>query len=212
MKIFLVRHAESEWNKEQRIQGRKDPGLSKNGIRQTKALAKRLKKEHIQIIYASGLRRCAQTARIISRETKASIKFLPEIEEIILGDWQGKTVTQVQSEYPKVYKDWLNAPSKAKIPGWEGISKFIKRVNKAFEFILDGDSATCPTKPRRIRNSICIVTHWGVIAAYFSKLLNTDFDWFFKTVRVDNGGVSKISYKNGNAVIQYINDTRHLIK
>lgn len=202
MKLFLIRHAESIWNKEQRIQGRKDPGLSKNGIRQAKALAKRLKKERIQIIYASGLKRCAQTAKVISKETKAPIKFLPEIEEIILGEWQGKTVQQVQREYPKVYKDWLDAPSKARIPGWEGIPKFMKRINRAFESILDGDSS----------NSICVVTHWGVIAAYFSKVLNTDFDWFFKTVRVDNGGLSKITYNNGHAVIQYINDTRHLIK
>lgn len=202
MKLLLIRHAESIWNKEQRIQGRKDPGLSENGIRQATALARRLKKERIQIIYASGLRRCAQTAKIISKETKAPIKYLPEIEEIILGDWQGRTVEQVQREYPKVYRDWLNAPSKAKIPGWEGIPKFVKRVNRAFKFILDGDLA----------NSICVVTHWGVIAAYFSKLLNTNFDWFFKTTRIDNCGVSKISYKDGNAVIQYINDTRHLLK
>lgn len=200
MKIFLVRHAESIWNKEQRIQGRKDPGLSETGIRQARALAKRLKRERIQIIYASRLRRCAQTARIIAKQTKAPVKLLPEIEEIILGDWQGKTVEEVQKRYPKVYRNWLDAPSKAKIPGWEGIPKFIKRVNKAFEIILNSDSAT----------SICVVTHWGVIAAYFSEVLNTNFDWFFKTVRIDNGGLSKISYKDGRAVVQYINDTRHL--
>ncbi len=222
MKLFLIRHAESIWNRKQRIQGRQDPGLSENGKRQAKALAKRLRKEHIQIIYASGLKRCSQTAKVISKETKAPIKFLPELEEIILGDWQGKTVEQVKSEYPKVYEDWLNAPSKAKIPGWEGIPRFIKRVNNAFEYILNSDSATCPTTPRlgraspskrrRRRNSICVVTHWGVIAAYFSKVLNTSFDWFFKTVRIDNGGINKITYQNGNVVVQYINDTRYLPK
>lgn len=200
MKIFLIRHAESIWNREQRIQGREDPGLSENGKRQAKSLAKRLKKEHIQIIYSSRLKRCAQTARIISKVTKAPVKFLPEIEEIILGKWQGKTVEEVKKEYPKVYKNWLNAPSRARIPGWEGIPKFTKRIDRAFKIILNSDSA----------NSICVVTHWGVIAAYFSKVLNTDFDWFFKTVRIDNAGVSKISYKDGNAVIQYINNTRHL--
>lgn len=200
MKLFLVRHAESIWNREQRIQGRQDPGLSENGRRQAKGLAKRLRKENVQIIYSSRLKRCAQTARIISKAAKAPVKYLPEIEEIILGEWQGKTVEQVRREYPKVYNDWLNAPSKAKIPGWEGIPRFTKRVNKAFADILNSNCA----------NSVCVVTHWGVIAAYFSKILNTSFDWFFKTMRIDNAGVSKISYKDGNAVIQYINDTRHL--
>lgn len=202
MKLFLIRHAESVWNKELRIQGKQDPGLSENGVRQAKALAKRLKKEHIQVIYTSGLKRCAQTARIISKETRAPIKFFPELEEILLGSWQGKTVEEVKKAYPKVYSDWLEAPSKAKVPGWEGIPKFMKRVDKAFKIILNNDSAT----------SICVVTHWGVMAVYLSKVLNTNFDWLFKTVRIDNGGVSKISYKDGNAVIQYINDTRHLLK
>lgn len=200
MNLFLVRHAESIWNKEQRIQGRKDPGLDDVGICQAKALAKRLKEEHIEVIYSSGLRRCSQTARIISKETKAPIKFLTGIEEIILGKWQGKTVEEVRKEYPKAYKKWLDAPSKARIPGWEGIPKFMRRVDRTFEFILNSDSAT----------SICVVTHWGVIAAYFSKLLNTSFDWLFKRVRVDNCGISKVCYKDGKAIIQHINDTRHL--
>jgi len=202
MKLFLIRHAESVWNKEQRIQGRKDPGLSGNGVRQAKTLAKRLKKERIQIIYASGLKRCVQTAKIISKRTKAPIKFLPQLEEIILGSWQGKTVEQVKRKYPKVYRNWLETPSKAKVPGWEGIPKFMKRVDRAFKIILNCNSA----------NSICVVTHWGVIAVYLSKVLNVNFDWFFKRVRIDNGGVSKISYKDGNAVVQYINDTQHLLK
>lgn len=201
MEILLVRHGESVWNKEQRIQGRKDPGLSERGRRQARALAKRLKRDKIEIIYSSGLKRCAQTARIIAEETKAAVKTYPQIEEIILGDWQGKTVEQVKKEYPGIYKAWLKAPSTARIPGWEGIAKFTGRVEKAFKSILnDNDSAS----------SVCVVTHWGVIAAYLSKTLDMDFDRLFKTVRIDNCGVSKVSHKEGRLVIQYMNDTRHL--
>lgn len=200
MEILLVRHGESVWNKEQRIQGREDPGLSERGRRQAKALAKRLKKENIEVIYSSGLKRCAQTARIIAREAGAEVKICPQIEEIILGDWQGKTVEEVKKVYPKVYGAWLRAPSTARIPGWEGIARFTKRVDSAFKSILNSDPAS----------SVCVVTHWGVIAAYFSGALNTDFDYLFKTVRVDNCGVSKISYEDERIVIQYINDTRHL--
>lgn len=202
MELFLIRHAESVWNRERRIQGSEDPGLSEEGIRQAESLAKILKRENIQIIYASGLKRCAQTAKAISKQTKAPIEFLSEIEEIILGDWQGKTAEQVKREYPKIYNDWLDSPSKAKIPGWEGIAKFTRRVHKAFDFIISSNSA----------NSICVVTHWGVIAAYLSKILNTDFDRFFKGIRIDNCSLSKITYDGKSAIVQYINDTRHLIK
>lgn len=200
MNILLVRHGESIWNKEQRIQGRKDPGLSEKGRHQAKALAKRLKREDIEVIYSSGLKRCARTAGIIAKETGAKVKIYPQIEEIILGDWQGKTVEEVKKAYPKVYEAWLRAPSTARIPGWEGIAKFTRRVDEAFKSILNSNSVS----------SVCVVTHWGVIAAYLSRTLNTDFDYLFKTVRVDNCGVSKVSHKDGKSVIQYINDTRHL--
>jgi broad specificity phosphatase PhoE len=200
MEIFLVRHGESVWNRQHRIQGRKDPGLSENGRRQALAVAKHLKKEGIEVVYTSRLKRCAQTARIVAKAVGVKMVFQPDIEEIILGDWQGKTVEEVRNKYPKIYKAWLKAPSTARIPGWEGISRFTRRVDRAFKEILNEDCA----------QSVCVVTHWGVIAAHLSNTLHADFDSIFKTVRIDNCGINKISYKNGKAVIQCINDTRHL--
>jgi len=198
--ILLVRHGESVWNKEQRIQGRKDPGLSEKGERQARALARRLKKEDIEMIYTSGLKRCVQTARMIAKETGADVKIFSGLEEIILGDWQGRTVEEIKKIYAKVYEVWLKAPSRAKIPGWEGIIRFTKRVDNTFKSILNSNPASC----------VCIVTHLGVITAYLSRTLDTDFDMLFKTIRVDNCGISKISHKNGRSIIQFVNDTRHL--
>lgn len=200
MNLFLLRHGESVWNKEHRVQGRKDPGLSENGKRQARAAASRLKRESIEVVYSSDLKRCAQTARIIALRTSARIRFKPEIEEMILGAWQGKTIDEVKRLYPKSYAAWLKAPSKAGIPGWEGVPKFTRRVNRAFKSILEESPST----------NICVVTHWGVIAAYLAKTLDADFDRIFKGIRVDNCGISKISYENRKAIIQCINNTRHL--
>ena len=200
MNLFLLRHGESVWNKEHRVQGRKDPGLSENGKRQARAAAGRLKRESIEVVYSSDLKRCAQTARIIALRTGARIRFKPEIEEMILGVWQGKTIDEIKRLYPKSYAAWLKVPSKAGIPGWEGVPKFTRRVNRAFKSILEESPST----------NICVVTHWGVIAAYLAKTLDADFDRIFKRVRVDNCGISKISYENRKAIIQCINNTRHL--
>ena len=199
MNLFIIRHGESVWNKENRVQGRKDPGLSEKGKRQADAAGKRLKKKKIDIIYSSPLKRCAQTARMISRRTGAKIKFDPDIQEIILGVWQGTTIGEVRRLYPKSYAVWLKDPSKAGIPGWEGVPKFKKRVNRAFRSILKKNPEA----------NICVVTHWGVIAAHLAKTLDADFDRIFQGVRVDNCGISEISYMNGKARIQCINDTRH---
>lgn len=200
MNLFIIRHGESVWNKQQRVQGREDPGLSASGKRQARSAARRLRKEGIKVIYASDLRRAAQTARIIARETGARLILYPEIEEIILGAWQGKTIEEVKRLYPKSYMAWLKAPSTARIPGWEGLPRFTRRIDRAFKYILS----------KNPDSSVCVVTHWGVIAAYLSSKMRTDFDRFFKTVRIDNCGINKVSFKNGKAIIQCINSTRHL--
>ncbi|MDD4878888.1 MAG: histidine phosphatase family protein [Candidatus Omnitrophica bacterium] len=200
MNLFILRHGESVWNREKRVQGSKDPGLSEKGKRQAKSAGSRLKKKKIDIIYSSPLKRCAQTARIISRKTGAKIRFIPGMQEIILGVWQGKTIDEVKRLYPASYAVWTKEPSKAAIPGWEGVPKFRKRVDRAFKTILEKNPAA----------NVCVVAHWGVIAAHLAKTLDADFNRIFQGVRVDNCGISEISYMNGKAIIQCINDTRLL--
>lgn len=201
MNIFIIRHGESVWNREQRVQGREDPGLSVAGRKQARAAAKRLKKEGIKTVYSSDLKRAAQTAKIIAGASRAKLVLMPELEEMILGAWQGMTIDEVKKRFPKSYAAWKKAPSKARIPGWEGVPNFTARVRRVFRSIIGKGGAS---------HDVCIVAHWGVIAAYFSLVMKTDFDRFFKSVRIDNCSINKVSYKNGKAIIQCINDTLHL--
>ncbi len=201
MNIFIIRHGESVWNREQRVQGREDPGLSAAGRKQAAAAAKRLRREGIKTVYSSDLKRAAQTAKIIADASRAKLVLMPELEEMILGAWQGMTIDEVKKRFPKSYAAWKKAPSKARIPGWEGVANFTARVRRVFRSIIGKGGAS---------HDVCIVAHWGVIAAYFSLVMKMDFDRFFKTVRIDNCSINKVSYKNGKAIIQCINDTLHL--
>jgi broad specificity phosphatase PhoE len=112
------------------------------------------------------------------------------------------TIEEVKKRFPKSYAAWKKAPSKARIPGWEGVPNFTARVRRAFRSIIGKGVGTS--------QNVCVVSHWGVISAYFSIFMRADFDRFFKSVRIDNCSINKISYKNGKAVIQCINDTLHL--
>jgi len=201
MNIFIIRHGESVWNREQRVQGREDPGLSAAGRKQAAAAAKRLRREGIKTVYSSDLKRAAQTAKMIAGASRAKLVLMPELEEMILGAWQGMTIDEVKKRFPRSYAAWKKAPSKARIPGWEGVGNFTARVRRVFKSIIKKGGAS---------HNVCIVAHWGVIAAYFSLVMKMDFDRFFKSVRIDNCSINKVSYKNGKAIIQCINDTLHL--
>src|SRR6266571_6575575 len=88
-RLLLVRHGESTWNREHRIQGQLDPPLSAEGRRQAARLAHRLTGRKPHGLYTSDLRRAVETAAPIEQITGLQATKLPELREIFLGEWEG---------------------------------------------------------------------------------------------------------------------------
>src|SRR4028118_821913 len=97
MRLILVRHGESEWNRTGRYQGQADAPLSDLGLRQADALANRLQHEHIDAIYTSPLQRARKTAEAIAR-FHPHVPFVQDeaLMEIHHGVWQGLLATEVR--------------------------------------------------------------------------------------------------------------------
>lgn len=200
-RVFLIRHGQSIWNAQQRIQGgSSDSVLSRLGQRQGRLLAKRLEAEQLRTIYTSPLLRAFQTAGMISGHKKVSVRQLHGLKEVRLGQWEGKTIDQIRDEDNILYQRWLKSPSRVKIPGAEKISGFKKRVLGAFQSIVKSG----PSGP------IAVVTHGGVIVQLLCHILGVRFDRFFQTTRIDNCSISQIEHHNTRCYILSVNDTTHL--
>ena len=100
--LLLVRHAETEWNREGRWQGHADPPLNDAGRAQAHALAETLAGEEVDAIYTSDLRRAAETAEILAAALGRPVTADPELREIDVGSWSGLTRAEVAERYP----DW----------------------------------------------------------------------------------------------------------
>ncbi len=199
--FYLVRHACTEWNLENRIQGSRDLKLSPLGERQARRLAQRLKKEKITLIYSSDMKRTEETAKIVRRVIRAPLRYEKGLREIHLGQWEGKTPEEVNRLYRNGHKRWLEAPSKVRIPGAEPVTQFRKRVLRAFRKLL----RAAP------EGKILIVTHGGVIATFLSILLKGNEDQFLLRLRLDNAGLSILKTRDRKRMIVCsINDTSHL--
>ena len=100
--IVLVRHGETDWNRERRFQGHADTPLNEAGRLQARELAELLRDEGASAIYTSPLRRASETARIVAEQLGLEARELEPLREIDVGDWQGLTVDEVRARFPEL--------------------------------------------------------------------------------------------------------------
>jgi len=136
IRIFLVRHGETEWNRIHRFQGRSDVPLNQIGKDQAHALALALKDEPIMAIYASPLVRALETANLI-KAFHPSIPLFeePGLIEMDLGEFDGMEAKLWVEQYPHFRKDWQEAPSSVKMPGGESLQEVQTRAIDTLERI-----------------------------------------------------------------------------
>jgi broad specificity phosphatase PhoE len=99
--LVLVRHGETDWNRERRFQGHADTPLNDVGRRQAVELAKTLRDERLTAVYTSPLRRASETARIVASALGLDAWELDALREIDVGDWQGLTVDEIKTRFPE---------------------------------------------------------------------------------------------------------------
>ena len=104
-RLLIIRHAESAFNDQNRIQGHQDSQLTKKGFEQARRLAKRIQHFKIDKVYSSDLGRAYSTTVAITRHLK-KVKIIrdPKLREILLGDWEGMTPEEVDKLYERGYQ------------------------------------------------------------------------------------------------------------
>jgi len=100
--IVLVRHGETDWNRERRFQGHADTSLNEAGRAQAAELAELLRAEGLSAVYTSPLRRASETAEIVAARLGLRASELDPLREIDVGDWQGLTVDEVRTRFPEL--------------------------------------------------------------------------------------------------------------
>jgi len=201
-KFILVRHGESVWNSERRIQGSLDPELSPRGRRQTDLLVAHLGvhlSPAVAAIYASPLRRAAQTAEQIAGAYHLPVIHDPDLRELFLGAWEGKTVAEIQAAFPGLYEKWLEDPLAFPAPGGEDLRAFERRVVGAIQRM----------QRDHPRGDLIVVSHGGVIKALLCFALGLDIRHLFR-LKQDNTAVSRIQLDGPSRRVLLLNDTCHL--
>lgn len=160
--IYLIRHGQTEWNVEQRLQGHQDSPLTEMGMKQAEWLGESLADEHIDIMYASPSLRAYRTAETIRGQREIAIRKSDALREINMGVWEGQTQSEVKGSYPEQFDYFWHDPAKFCVLGSESFGEVSARAIRMIHQILDEHQG----------QTIAIVTHTVVVKlvmAFFEK-------------------------------------------
>ncbi len=128
LRLWLVRHAATDWTAEGRYQGRLDPPLSAAGRQEAAALADTLAVRPIGVVISSPLGRALATARTIATATGAMLRVDDRLVEIAYGGWEGLTQVEVKARFPDELRRWKRTPATARPPEGETLAEARARL------------------------------------------------------------------------------------
>lgn len=204
MRVYLIRHGQTRWNLEGKIQGKTDVPLNEIGMEQAKLLAKAMEHKAVAAVYSSPLKRAYETARILAEEKsepKPPIVRVDGLKEVDFGLWEGLTWEQINSAYPKDFAGWDQNPLSHTPTGGEPRERCRDRCKAAMDFILNqaGEGG-----------DIAIVAHGGILVFVVDYLLRAQKDK--NEIIVKNASITTLQYDRGTGkgTLLRLNDVRHL--
>ncbi len=166
--LYLIRHGDCRRDEIKRYIGQVDLSLNAKGRAQARALRKHMAEIPFQRVYASDLKRCQETARIIAGPQGKGIRSKPLLREIKLGYWDGRPQAKIRQYHPEEYRQRGENLIYFRPPGGESFADLQTRVVPAFLELIDGE-----------RGAVVLVAHAGVNRAILCHLLGRPLDELF---------------------------------
>lgn len=200
MYLFLIRHGETDWNLEERMQGQTDKPLNARGIEQAAQLAARLAaEENIDTIYTSPLSRARVTAEAIGSRLGVAPIIDSRLAERSAGALEGMTLAEIQVNYPQVVRAWREENVRVLLPGGENQEELHSRVVGFLRML----------RSQHAEKRVAVVSHGGTLSMLLASILDMDINKRFP-FRLDNASVSQIDLERPRPRIDLLNDTCHL--
>ncbi len=200
MLLYLLRHGETDWNVEQRIQGVSDTVLNDVGVAQAEALACALRERPIVRVYASPLSRARRTAEIVAHALDAPLHEEAGIAELNQGELEGEPFRRLPETHPDFMHVWWNQPARARMPGGETLAELQERAWATMERFLAAHE----------NEVIAAVSHNLAIIMILCRILGVELNGF-RRIRQHNAAMNIIEHtpERGWSVVT-MNSLAHL--
>ncbi|MBA2747804.1 MAG: histidine phosphatase family protein [Tatlockia sp.] len=206
VRLLLVRHGETEWNRQTKFQGQIDVPLNDNGRSQSCLAGEFLKEVELDFAVSSPMLRPKETAEIILQpHPQIELQLFDGLREIGHGLWEGKLETEIEQTFPGELEKWRTVPQEVQMPEGENLQQVRDRSIEAWQQIVSF------ALQKQLQTGL-VVAHDATNKVLLCHVLGLDNQYFWN-FRQGNGAVSVIDYPqglDGLPVLQAMNITTHL--
>jgi len=204
LQVYLVRHGETQWNAERRIQGQSDSALTEKGVRQAEQVAERVKTLGITHVISSDLGRTRHTAEIIARACGVDVTLDARLRELDMGVLERRNLDTLNDEEEGWRRQLVNGTADGRIPEGESMLEMSERMHAALNACLDLPSGSRPL----------LVSHGMALGCLVSTILGLPA-WAERRLRLRNCSISRVDHQQSpwlasGWVVETAGDISHL--
>jgi broad specificity phosphatase PhoE len=200
VRLILLRHGETESNRQRLALGREDVPLNEKGRRQAAALASSLDGVALSAVFASPLRRAVETARPLAEARALDVQVDEDLIEMAVGELEGLSPQELRDRYGDFLRQWFSTEAgRLRMPGGESLQDVQDRAWAAIERL----------RERHPKDTVAVVTHNFTIHAILSRALGLSLA-NFRRFRHDLAAKAVLDVRQDRAVVISLNDTCHL--
>ena len=198
MRLYLVRHGQTSWNKERRAQGHTDTELDETGRSQARSLVEPFSALDVEHLISSDLLRCRQTAEYVSQATGVTVEYTPSLRERGFGSMEGRPYEEIRAYVSAQSRELGVEPHMVRMEGGESLHDVWERLESVVE------------KISQKRGPTAVVSHGGAVGLLIAKLIGSA-PHTARSFRLANCSITELLRRDdGYWSIERLNDQSHL--
>ena len=198
-RLIVLRHGETAWNVDTRIQGQLDIGLNATGARQAQQLGAALADETVAAIYASDLSRAWDTARAVAASLGLGVLPEPRLRERAFGQFEGRTFADIEANSPDEARRWRTRDPEFAPEGGESLIVFRQRVT----------AVAAELAARHAGEQVVLVAHGGVMDVLYRAATGQELQ-APRTWHLGNAAINRLLWTPQGFSLVGWGDTAHL--
>ncbi|MFQ6111160.1 MAG: histidine phosphatase family protein [Nitrospinota bacterium] len=198
--VYLIRHGETDWNAQGRVQGATDIELNRRGRLQARAVSRLLRAEPLRALYASPLKRALETAELIARPHGLCVRMLPGLRELDQGELEGLSFEELDNLYGPFMEAWRERPGELRCPGGETMAELQERAWEALEEIREENP----------EGKVAAVSHNLAIRSLICRIVGLPLENMGR-LRQSSGAFNLLEHGERGWVLRSMNNTLHLM-